>query len=69
MRRNLTFGDDQNAAPPQNYLGQRVPAGYDELHADEFDASVVDPGVDFLARLTGHGDALEVGSMTSRRDA
>jgi hypothetical protein len=66
MRRNVAFGDDQDAALPENYFGERVAGSYDEQHADEFDPSVVDPAVDFLGRFAGHGAALELGIGTGR---
>ena len=42
----MSSGADQ----PENYFGERVAVRYDELNADTFDPSVVDPAVDFLAR-------------------
>ena len=49
-----------------NYFGERVAATYDESAAEMFDASVVDPAVEFLAALAGSGRALELGIGTGR---
>jgi SAM-dependent methyltransferase len=51
---------------PQDHFGERVAAGYDESAADMFDPAVVDPVVDLLADLAGHGAALELGIGTGR---
>jgi SAM-dependent methyltransferase len=51
---------------PQDYFGERVAAGYDASSADMFQPAVVDPVVDFLADLAGHGAALELGIGTGR---
>jgi SAM-dependent methyltransferase len=51
---------------PENYFGEGVAAGYDESSADMFEPAVVDPVVDFLADLAGHGAALELGIGTGR---
>jgi SAM-dependent methyltransferase len=51
---------------PEDYFGEHVAVRYDERSADMFDPSVVDPVVDFLADLTGHGAALELGIGTGR---
>jgi SAM-dependent methyltransferase len=51
---------------PEDYFGARVAARYDESAADMFDPAVVDPVVDFLADLAGHGAALELGIGTGR---
>jgi len=48
------------------YFGERIAARYDERYADQFDAAVVDPTVDFLADLAGGGRALELGIGTGR---
>ena len=48
------------------YFDERVAARYDESSADMFDAAVVDPAVDFLAKLAGSGRALELGIGTGR---
>jgi SAM-dependent methyltransferase len=51
---------------PKDYFGGRVAAGYDASTADMFEPAVVDPIVDFLADLAGHGAALELGIGTGR---
>jgi SAM-dependent methyltransferase len=51
---------------PENHFGERVAARYDESAADMFEPAVVDPVVDFLADLAGHGAALELGIGTGR---
>jgi SAM-dependent methyltransferase len=51
---------------PEDYFGEGVAAGYDESSADMFQPAVVDPVVDFLADLAGHGAALELGIGTGR---
>jgi SAM-dependent methyltransferase len=51
---------------PEDYFGERVAASYDETSADLFDPAVVEPVVDFLADLAGHGAALELGIGTGR---
>ncbi len=51
---------------PKDYFGERVAARYDESEADMFAPAVVDPAVDFLAELAGHGAALELGIGTGR---
>jgi SAM-dependent methyltransferase len=51
---------------PQDHFGEPVAARYDELSADMFEPAVVDPVVDFLADLAGHGAALELGIGTGR---
>ena len=48
------------------YFDERVAARYDESSADMFDPAVVDPVVDVLAELAGHGRALELGIGTGR---
>ena len=50
---------------PEDYFGERVAARYDES-AGMFEPAVVDPVVDFLADLAGHGAALELGIGTGR---
>jgi SAM-dependent methyltransferase len=52
--------------PGDGYFDDRVAARYDESAADMFDASVVDPVVDFLAEIAGSGRALELGIGTGR---
>ncbi len=47
------------------YFDERVAATYDD-DAVMFDAAVVDPAVDLLARLAGAGRALELGIGTGR---
>jgi hypothetical protein len=51
---------------PENHFGEAVAARYDELAAGMFDASVVEPAVDFLEQLAGDGRALELGIGTGR---
>jgi len=51
---------------PEDYFGEPVAARYDESSADMFEPAVVDPVVDFLADLAGHGGALELGIGTGR---
>jgi SAM-dependent methyltransferase len=51
---------------PEDYFGEDVAGRYDESAADMFEAAVVDPVVDFLADLAGHGAALELGIGTGR---
>jgi SAM-dependent methyltransferase len=51
---------------PEDYFGERVAAAYDESTADLFEPTAVDPVVDFLADLAGHGAALELGIGTGR---
>jgi SAM-dependent methyltransferase len=51
---------------PENYFDERVAATYDEDSADMFDATVLDPTVDFLADLAAGGSALELGIGTGR---
>jgi len=48
------------------YFGERVAARYDESSAEMFDQAVVDPVVDFLTKLAGNGQALELGIGTGR---
>src|ERR1700730_6703988 len=48
------------------YFDEHVAARYDESAADMFDARVVDPVVDFLAKIVGSGRALELGIGTGR---
>jgi SAM-dependent methyltransferase len=51
---------------PQNHFDEPVAVHYDRSAADMFDAAVLDPTVDFLARLAGAGAALELGIGTGR---
>jgi SAM-dependent methyltransferase len=51
---------------PEDYFGERVAQRYDESSADMFQSAVVDPVVDLLAELAGHGAALELGIGTGR---
>jgi SAM-dependent methyltransferase len=51
---------------PKDYFGEHVAARYDESSAGLFEPAVVDPVVDFLADLAGHGAALELGIGTGR---
>ncbi len=48
------------------YFNERSAARYDESTADMFDATAVDPVVDFLAEIVGSGRALELGIGTGR---
>ncbi|MFI1566323.1 class I SAM-dependent DNA methyltransferase [Streptomyces sp. NPDC020490] len=49
------------------YFGESVAADYDESTAEMFDPRVVEPAVDVLAELAGHGGrALELGIGTGR---
>jgi SAM-dependent methyltransferase len=48
------------------YFDARVAARYDLSAAEMFDASVVDPAVDFLSELARGGRALELGIGTGR---
>jgi SAM-dependent methyltransferase len=47
------------------YFGESVAARYDD-DAEMFDPAVVDPAIEFLARLAGDGRALELGIGTGR---
>jgi SAM-dependent methyltransferase len=51
---------------PENYFDERVAATYDEDSSDMFDATVLDPTVDFVADLAPGGSALELGMGTGR---
>jgi SAM-dependent methyltransferase len=51
---------------PEDHFGERVAERYDESAADMFEPAVVDPVVDVLADLAGHGAALELGIGTGR---
>jgi len=51
---------------PEDHFGEEVAARYDESSADMFDPAILDPAVDFLARLAGEGAALELGIGTGR---
>jgi len=51
---------------PEDHFGERVAARYDDESTDLFAPAVVDPVVDFLADLAGHGAALELGIGTGR---
>lgn len=48
------------------YFGEAIAATYDDDADPMFSADVVDPTVDFLARLAGDGRALELGIGTGR---
>jgi len=48
------------------YFGEEVAARYDESSAEMFDPAVVEPAVDFLAKLARDGRALELGIGTGR---
>ena len=60
------LGHDQAVPNEDGYFGQRVAERYDASASDMFDPAVVDPAVDFLARLAGEGAALELGIGTGR---
>jgi SAM-dependent methyltransferase len=51
---------------PEDHFGERVAERYDESSAEMFDPAVVDPAVNFLAKLAGSGAALELGIGTGR---
>ncbi len=51
---------------PEDYFGEHVAKRYDESAADMFEPAVVEPVVDVLADLAGHGAALELGIGTGR---
>ena len=51
---------------PEDYFGEPMAERYDESAADMFEPAVVDPVVDFLGGLAGHGAALELGIGTGR---
>jgi SAM-dependent methyltransferase len=51
---------------PDDYFGERVARRYDEAVADMFDASQVEPTVEFLADIAGSGRVLELGIGTGR---
>jgi SAM-dependent methyltransferase len=50
----------------KNYFDEPVAARYDETSAEMFAPDVVEPAVDFLARLADGGPALEFGIGTGR---
>jgi SAM-dependent methyltransferase len=50
----------------KNYFGEEVAARYDDEEGTMFSAAVVEPTVDFLAKLAGDGPALELGIGTGR---
>lgn len=50
----------------EDHFGEAVAERYDELLADMSEPAVVDPVVDLLAELAGHGAALELGIGTGR---
>jgi SAM-dependent methyltransferase len=51
---------------PEDYFGERVAERYDDSEADMFQPAAIEPVVDFLADLAGHGAALELGIGTGR---
>ena len=51
---------------PEDHFGGDIAERYDESAADMFEPAAVDPVVDFLADLAGHGAALELGIGTGR---
>ena len=54
---------------PEDHFGEPVAARYDESSAEMFEPALVDPAVNFLAALAGHGAALELGIGTGWYDA
>lgn len=50
----------------RNFFDEDVAERYDETEGEMFQASAIDPAVDFLAELAGDGDALELGIGTGR---
>ena len=50
----------------EDHFGDEVAARYDADETEMFDASVIDPVVDFLVELAGGGPALELGIGTGR---
>ncbi|MEU5094026.1 methyltransferase domain-containing protein [Streptomyces sp. NPDC020996] len=58
--------EDENE-DEDGYFGESVAADYDESTAEMFDPRIVEPAVDVLAELAGHGGrALELGIGTGR---
>jgi SAM-dependent methyltransferase len=51
---------------PENRFGEKIAARYDESTGDEFEPSVIEQTVDFLACLAGEGSALELAVGTGR---
>src|SRR4029450_13341275 len=51
---------------PEDPFGADVAPRYDERTAEMFEPGVIDPAVDFLAKLAGDGAALELGIGTGR---
>ncbi|MGI8572482.1 MAG: class I SAM-dependent DNA methyltransferase [Solirubrobacteraceae bacterium] len=51
---------------PEDHFGGDVAKRYDQAEAEMFEASAVEPAVDFLAGLAGAGAALELGIGTGR---
>jgi SAM-dependent methyltransferase len=51
---------------PEDHFGEDVAPRYDERTAEMFEPGVIDPAVDFLAKLAGDGAALELGIGTGR---
>ena len=51
---------------PEDHFGEQVAARYDESSAEMFEATAVEPVVNFLAELAGTGAALELGVGTGR---
>jgi hypothetical protein len=50
----------------EDHFGEEVAKRYDDSVAEMFDPAVVEPAVDFLAKLVGDGAALELGIGTGR---
>jgi SAM-dependent methyltransferase len=51
---------------PEDHFGEGVAERYDGSTSDMFEPELVEPVVDFLADLAGHGAALELGIGTGR---
>ena len=51
---------------PDDHFGEAVAARYDASLAEMFDPAAVEPVVEFIARLAGVGQALELGVGTGR---
>jgi len=51
---------------PDDHFGEAVAARYDASLAEMFDPAAVEPVVEFIARLAGDGQALELGVGTGR---
>jgi SAM-dependent methyltransferase len=51
---------------PDGYFGEAIAATYDDPEDPMFSPDVVNPTVDFLAKLAGYGRAMELGVGTGR---